>query len=48
VRVASVHMTSKLHQSFPEADRRSVADHLARSAREESRAIAEKIRRTLD
>ncbi len=48
VRVESVHMTSKLHQSFPEADRRSVADHLARSHREESRAIAEKIRQTLD
>jgi transcriptional regulator len=47
IQVSSVHMTSKLHQSFPEADRRSVADHLARSNREESRAIADKIRQTL-
>jgi transcriptional regulator len=48
IQVSSVHITSKLHQSFPEADRRSVADHLARSNREQSRAIADKIRQTLD
>jgi len=48
IQVSSVHMTSKLHQSFPEADRRSVADHLARSNREQSRTIADKIRQTLD
>lgn len=46
--VASVQMISKLHQSFPEADQRSVADHLARSRREGPRAIARKIRRNLD
>lgn len=48
IKVASVHMTSKLHQSFPEADRRSIADHLERSHREQSRAIAAKIRAALD
>lgn len=38
---------SKLHQQFPEEDRRSVADHLARCNRDASRAIAEKIRSSL-
>ncbi len=47
IHVQSTEMISKLHQTFPEADRRSVADHLARSHRDESRAIAEKIRKRL-
>jgi len=47
IEIEDLEMISKLHQSFPEADRRSVADHLARSNREASRAIAEKIRRSL-
>jgi transcriptional regulator len=46
--VQSVSVVSKLHQAFPEADRRRIADHLARSSREQSRAIAEKIRRHLE
>lgn len=40
-------MISKLHQQFPEEDRRSVADHLMKCNRDESRAIAKKIRQTL-
>ncbi|HCT45192.1 MAG: hypothetical protein CMJ35_01095 [Phycisphaerae bacterium] len=40
-------MISKLHQQFPEEDRRSVADHLDRCHRDESRAIAAKIRKSL-
>ena len=47
VEPSSVDMTSKLHQSFPDADRRSIADHLERSSREDARAIAAKIRGTL-
>lgn len=47
IEVRSVAMISKLHQAFPEADRRRIADHLARSRREQSRMIAEKIRRQL-
>lgn len=46
--VDSVEMVSKLHQAFPEADRRSIADHLARSHHEDARAIAAKIRARLD
>lgn len=38
---------SKLHQQFPEEDRRSVADHLARCHRDDARAIAKKIRQSL-
>jgi transcriptional regulator len=45
--VTSVRMVSKLHQAFPEADRRSIADHLDRGHREGSRAIAAKIRSQL-
>ncbi|MBI1340942.1 hypothetical protein GC169_12145 [bacterium] len=45
--IQSVEMISKLHQHFPEADRRSIADHLARSGREDARAIADKIRRQI-
>lgn len=48
VMVQSVEMISKLHQPFSEADRRSVADHLARSHREDARVIAAKIRREID
>lgn len=44
VTVQEVQMISKLHQPFDEADRRSIADHLARSHREDARSIAEKIR----
>jgi transcriptional regulator len=48
VMVHSVEMVSKLHQPFSAADRRSVADHLARSHREDARAIAAKILKQLD
>lgn len=44
IEVISVEMISKLHQAFGEADRRSVAEHLSRSHREDARAIAAKIR----
>jgi transcriptional regulator len=44
IEVASVEMVSKLHQDFPEADRRSVAEHLERSNRDDARAIAARIR----
>jgi transcriptional regulator len=47
IEINSLRMVSKLHQQFPEADRRSVAEHLARSSREASRAIAEEISKTL-
>jgi transcriptional regulator len=45
--VAAVEMVSKLHQSFPEVDRRSIAEHLERSHRDDSRAIAARIRAQL-
>jgi predicted FMN-binding regulatory protein PaiB len=41
--IESVLVISKLHQHFPVEDRRSIAAHLARSAREDSRVIGEKI-----
>lgn len=47
VEIASVETVSKLHQHFPEDDRRSIADHLARGHRDGSRAIAALIRRSL-
>jgi transcriptional regulator len=47
VEAEKVEMIAKLHQHFPEEDRRSIADHLARSRREDARAIAERIRRTI-
>jgi transcriptional regulator len=47
IEITSVQMISKLHQGFPEADRRSIADHLDRLPRQESRAIAAKIRAQL-
>lgn len=47
IEIERVEMISKLHQRFPEEDRASVAEHLARCAQEGARAIGEKIRRTL-
>lgn len=47
VEVESVESISKLHQNFPEEDRRSIANHLARSRREGAQIIAEKIRKSL-
>jgi transcriptional regulator len=44
VDIDEVETTFKLHQNFPEADRRAVADHLLRSNRDEARAIANAIR----
>lgn len=46
--IESVEMISKLHQHFPDADRRSIATHLARAHREDARAIGEKIQRLCD
>jgi transcriptional regulator len=43
--VEAVEMISKLHQPFPLEDRLSVAKHLERSNRDESRLIAAKIRK---
>lgn len=48
IEIESVSMISKLHQQFPVEDRRSVADHLARSHRDDARAIAGKIRTQMD
>lgn len=48
VDIQSVKMVSKLHQTFSKADRRSVADHLARSDGEDARMIAEKIRKQIE
>lgn len=48
VEIEDIQTISKLHQSFPVEDRRAVADHLARGAREDARAISAKIRKTLD
>jgi transcriptional regulator len=47
VDVESVEAVAKLHQGFSPADRRSVAEHLARSHRDEVRAIGAKIRQGL-
>jgi predicted FMN-binding regulatory protein PaiB len=47
IEIEAVEMISKLHQHFPPEDRRAIAAHLARSAREDSRAIGELIRRGL-
>jgi transcriptional regulator len=46
--VEAVEVISKLHQPFPIADRISVAEHLERSKREDSRLIAAKIRNLTD
>jgi predicted FMN-binding regulatory protein PaiB len=48
VDIDAVETISKLHQQFPEEDRRAVAEHLSRSYREDARAIAEKIRKLTD
>lgn len=48
IEITAVQMISKLHQTFPQADRRSIADHLDRCAREDARAIAAKIRAGLE
>lgn len=40
IAVSRIEGIAKLHQNFPEADARSVAAHLARSANEGSRAVA--------
>jgi predicted FMN-binding regulatory protein PaiB len=48
VDIEAVETISKLHQQFPEEDRRAVAEHLSRSHREDARAIAEKIRKLTD
>jgi len=47
VDVESVEAVAKLHQGFSTADRRSVAEHLARSHRDEVRAIGTRIRQGL-
>ena len=47
VEVEDVEIVSKLHQQFPAEDRRSVADHLDRCQREDSREIARRIRESL-
>jgi len=44
VTIESIEMISKLHQQFPKEDRQSIADHLSKSSRTESREIAERIR----
>jgi transcriptional regulator len=48
VDVASVETIAKLHQGFSAADRRSVAEHLARSRHDEVRAIGARIREGLE
>ncbi len=44
IEITECQMISKLHQHFPEEDRRSIASHLERCDREDARAIAAKIR----
>jgi len=48
VEIEELELISKLHQNFPRADRESIAEHLERCNREGSRAIAAKIRQTLE
>jgi transcriptional regulator len=43
VHITDVQAIAKLHQQFPDADRRAVAEHLARSHLEGPRAIAARI-----
>lgn len=45
VEIEQVEIISKLHQHFPKADRESIAEHLLRCKRDDSRAIAEEMRR---
>lgn len=48
VEIETLETRAKLHQDFPEADRRSVAEHLSRSHRDEVRAVARRIRESID
>ncbi len=48
IEVESVEVIAKLHQGYSDADRRSVADHLARSGRQEVRAVAARIRAVME
>lgn len=45
--VEACEVISKLHQQFPEEDRRSIAEHLDRCNRDDAQAIAKRIRETL-
>lgn len=45
VEIEQLEIISKLHQHFSKADRASIADHLSRCNRDDSRAIAEEMRR---
>ena len=47
IEVQHCELISKLHQQFPQEDRQSIADHLDRCARDDSRAIASRIRESL-
>lgn len=46
IEIEDIVHVAKLHQQFPDVDRTSVADHLARSHRDEVRAVAARIRAT--
>jgi len=46
--IEAVEVISKLHQHFPVEDRVAIADHLSRSHRDDSRAIAAKIRKSTE
>lgn len=45
IEIEDIESISKMHQNFTDDDRRSVAEHLSRSSREDARAIADKIRK---
>lgn len=47
IEVTSCEMISKLHQQFPREDRQSIAEHLDRCGRDDSTAIASRIRDSL-
>lgn len=47
IEIESLEMISKLHQSFPDEDRRTIAKHLSRCDRDGARSIAEKINNQL-
>lgn len=48
IEVSRVEAISKLHQNFPEADARGVAEHLARSSHEKSRTVGALIEQRLE
>ncbi|MEO1242711.1 MAG: FMN-binding negative transcriptional regulator [Pseudomonadota bacterium] len=48
IEILRIEAISKLHQNFPEADARCVAEHLARSAHENSRTIGALIAQRLE